>query len=142
MPYAPKNAFVDVHAGAVRPAAAQLAACSATASATSNASVLQVLSLANHPRVRQKIADDKGHVARILKEQADDAERVEEVFLLTLSRTPSAAEREACLKYIGASATPAEGLRGRDVELAEHAGVSAAALSGISPLSLWERGRG
>ena len=35
-----------------------------------NASVLQVLSLANHPRIRQKIADDKGQLARILKQHA------------------------------------------------------------------------
>ena len=78
----------------------------------SNASVLQVLSLANHPRIRQKIADDKGHVARILKAHADNDKRIDEVFLVALCRPPTDAERQACAKYVRESATEAEGLRG------------------------------
>jgi hypothetical protein len=77
-----------------------------------DATVLQVLSLANHPRIRQKIADDKGRVAHILKEHPDDTRRVEEVFLWTLCRLPRDAERQACLRYMQASQSPAEGLRG------------------------------
>ena len=76
------------------------------------ASPLQVLSLVNHPRVRQKIADDKGLVARLLKELPGDAERLDEMFLSALGRLPVAAEREACLKYVKGSKTPAEGFRG------------------------------
>lgn len=111
IPYTPKNAYVTFMLEQFgRPQRNSGVQCDCERD--SNASVLQVLSLANHPRVRQKIADEKGHVARILKTHADDAKRIDEVYLLTLSRTPSAAERDACLKYIRASATPADGLRG------------------------------
>jgi hypothetical protein len=78
----------------------------------SSGSVLQVLSFANHPHVWQKIADDKGLAARIAKEIPEDAARVEELFLNVLSRPPSAAEREACLRYMKDSPSPAKGLQG------------------------------
>jgi hypothetical protein len=78
----------------------------------SNASVLQVLSIANHPRMRQKIADDKGNVARIMKTYADDAKRIDEIYLVALSRLPSDAERQTCAKYVRESPTPADGMRG------------------------------
>ncbi len=77
-----------------------------------SASVLQVLSLANHPHVRKKIADDKGQVARIVKELSDDGLRIDEVFLCTLSRPPNDAERQACLTYLSASDSPTAGLQG------------------------------
>jgi hypothetical protein len=71
-----------------------------------------VLSFANHPRIRQKIADEKGQVTKIMKQYGDHDRRVEEVFLLTLCRFPGAEERQACLKYVRESASPVEGLRG------------------------------
>src|SRR5262249_35520165 len=74
-------------------------------------SILQVMSLANHPRVWQKISDAKGRVAEILKEQTDDSTRIEEVFLWTLSRTPDAKEREACLKYVKGAESAEKGLQ-------------------------------
>ncbi len=111
IPYAPRNAFVTFMLEQFgRPQRNSGVQCDCERD--SNASVLQVLSLANHPRVRQKIADDKGNVARILKAHAEDAKRIDEVFLVTLSRLPSDAEREACAKYVRDSATPAEGYRG------------------------------
>src|SRR4051795_2595509 len=76
------------------------------------ASVQQVLSLANHPRIRQKIADEKGRVARLMKEQADDGRRIEELFLAALCRPPTDAEQQACLAYVRSALTPAEGLQG------------------------------
>src|SRR5262249_6192901 len=111
IPYTPKNAYVTFMLEQFgRPQRNSGVQCDCERD--SNASVLQVLSLANHPRIRQKIADDKGHVARILKAQPDNAKRIDELYLLTLSRAPSAEERDACLKYVQESATPAEGLRG------------------------------
>jgi hypothetical protein len=111
IPYAPKNAFVTFMLEQFgRPQRNSGVQCDCERD--SNASVLQVLSLANHPRVRQKIADDKGNVARILKAQTDNGKRVEEVFLATLSRLPTDAESQACLKYVRESATEADGLRG------------------------------
>ena len=68
--------------------------------ATPGVSILQVISLANHPRVWQKINDPKGQVARIVKEFSDDKARIEELYLATLSRLPDEAEQEACLKYL------------------------------------------
>jgi hypothetical protein len=77
-----------------------------------NASVLQVLSFANHPRVRQKIADERGEVARIIREIEGGAARIDELFLTTLSRLPSSSERGACEQYLAASESPAAGLQG------------------------------
>jgi hypothetical protein len=78
----------------------------------SSASVLQVLSFANHPRVRQKIADPNGLVARVLKAAPSDEKRIEEIYLASLSRLPTEAEQKACLKYLKQSPTPAKGLEG------------------------------
>ncbi|MBM3994955.1 MAG: DUF1553 domain-containing protein [Planctomycetes bacterium] len=111
IPYAPRNAFVTFMLEQFgRPQRNSGVQCDCERD--SNASVLQVLAVANHPRIRQKIADDKGHVVRILKAHTDNDQRIAEVFLLTVSRPPSPAEREACLKYIRESATEGDGLRG------------------------------
>jgi hypothetical protein len=111
IPYMPRNAFVTFmleHFG--RPPRNSAVQCDCERDA--NASILQVLSFANHPRVWQKLADDNGQVGRISKEIADDNGRIEEVFLCTLSRPPTEAEREACLKYLKESPSPTKGLQG------------------------------
>ena len=111
IPYPPRNAYVAFMLEQFgRPQRNSGVQCDCERD--SNASVLQVLSIANHPRIRQKIADDKGQVARIMKTQPDEAKRIEEIFLVTLSRLPSDAERQACLTYVRESATPVEGYRG------------------------------
>jgi hypothetical protein len=111
IPYSPRNAFVSFMLEQFgRPQRNSGVQCDCERD--SSASVLQVLSLANHPRIRQKIAEDKGHVARILKAHAENDKRIEEVFLVSLCRPPSDAERQTCLKYMRESATEAEGLRG------------------------------
>ena len=43
---------------------------------------------------------------------SDDKARVEEVFLTTVGRLPSDAERDACLKYLQGAETPTKGLQG------------------------------
>ena len=111
IPYAPRNAFITFMLEQFgRPQRNSGVQCDCERD--SNASVLQVLSLANHPRIRQKIADDKGSVARILKAHADDTRRLDEIYLLALTRLPSDAERQACMKYVRESPTPADGYRG------------------------------
>jgi hypothetical protein len=111
IPYSPKNAYVSFMLEQFgRPQRNSGVQCDCERDA--NASVLQVLSLANHPRIRQKIADDKGNVARIMKAHDNKEKRIDALFLVTLSRTPSDAERQACVNYVQESATPAEGLRG------------------------------
>ena len=37
---------------------------------------------------------------------------IDEIFLRVVCRTPSEAERQACLSYVRESATPADGFRG------------------------------
>ncbi len=111
IPFPPRNAFVNFMLEQFgRPQRNSGVQCDCERDGTG--SVLQVLSFVNHPRVWQKIADDKGTAARVLKEIHDDAGRVEELFLVTLSRLPSAAERSACLKYLKEAASPAKGLQG------------------------------
>jgi hypothetical protein len=111
IPYKPRNAFVTFmldHFG--RPERNSAVQCDCERD--SSASLLQVLTFANHPRIRKRIADENGRVARIMKEHAGNERRIEEIYLCTLSRPPDEAERRACLKYVRESASPAEGLRG------------------------------
>jgi hypothetical protein len=111
IPFAPKNTFVAFmlsNFGKPKRNAAVQCDCERGG----DASVLQVLSFANHPRVWAKIADEKGQVARIAKEIADEKGRVEELYLLTLGRLPSDAEREACAKYLKESGSTVKGLQG------------------------------
>jgi hypothetical protein len=78
----------------------------------SEASMLQVLTLGNHPRVWQKIADPKGRVAEVLKDEADPAKQIEALYLSTLSRPPEPSEVETCLAYLKETASPEKGLQG------------------------------
>jgi hypothetical protein len=111
IPYPPRNSFVTFMLEQFgRPARNAAVQCDCERDA--NASILQVLSFANHPRVWQKVRDGTGQAARIVKEIAADDARVEEVFLCALSRPPSDAERRACRKYLKESTSPVEGLQG------------------------------
>jgi hypothetical protein len=111
IPYMPRNEFVrftlETFGKPKRNSAVQ---CDCERVGT--ASVLQVLSLANHPRVWAKIGDEKGQVARVAREIESDQKRIEELFLLALGRLPKNAELEACRKYLSASQTSQKGLQG------------------------------
>jgi hypothetical protein len=76
------------------------------------ASVFQVLTLANHPRVWEKIKDPNGRVAKLLKDKGDNASRIDELFLATLSRLPTDAERLACENHMKNAESPEKGLQG------------------------------
>ena len=111
MPFAPKNAYVVfmlTNFGKPKRNSAVQCDCERDG----GASVIQVLSIANHPRLWQKIADPNGRVARLLKEVDGDERRVEELYLATLGRPPDAEERKACLKYLAEAESPAKGLQG------------------------------
>ncbi|MGE3807457.1 MAG: DUF1553 domain-containing protein [Gemmataceae bacterium] len=111
VPYTPKNGFVSFMLEQFgRPKRNSAVQCDCERD--SNASVLQILSFANHPRLWQKIQDDKGEAARILKEIKDDNARVEEVFLVALSRLPADEEKATCLKYLKDAESPEKGLEG------------------------------
>lgn len=77
-----------------------------------SATMLQVLSLANHPRVWAKVADPAGTAARVLKELPDDERRIEELYLIALSRLPTGEEGQECRKYLQGAKSPAEGVQG------------------------------
>jgi hypothetical protein len=110
LPYPPKNAYVAFMLEQFgKPARNSAAQCDCERDP--NASVLQVLALVNHPRIRQKIADPKGRVARAVSESSDVDRQLDDLFLGSLSRLPTDAERSACRTFVAESATPAEGLR-------------------------------
>jgi hypothetical protein len=73
--------------------------------------IVQTLFLANHPAVQQKIAAPQGRVAQIVKEIIEEEQRVEEVYLWTLSRLPTAEERQTCVQYVKDSPSPERGLQ-------------------------------
>jgi hypothetical protein len=111
IPYMPRNSFVTFMLEQFgRPKRNSAIQCDCERD--SNASVLQVMSFANHPHVWKKIADSSGRAARILKNETTDSDRIDEVFLGSLSRFPSDDERKACIKYLSEAETPAKGLQG------------------------------
>jgi hypothetical protein len=111
VPYPPKNAFVGfVLEQFGRPK--RNAAVQCDCERDGNASVLQVLTLANHPRLLEKVADPNGRVARIVKDVPEDDRRIEEVFLAAVSRLPDDRERELCRKFLKGAESPAKGLQG------------------------------
>jgi hypothetical protein len=77
-----------------------------------DATMIQALFLANHPQIRAKIADPKGRIAQLVKEHTEDARRIEEVYLWTVSRFPNEEERRTCLDYLRGSGSPQQGLEG------------------------------
>jgi hypothetical protein len=77
----------------------------------SEASLLQVMTFANHPKIWQKVADPAGLAARVGKEIAAPREQVEELYLATLSRLPEQSELDSCLQYLAAAESPEKGLQ-------------------------------
>lgn len=111
IPFTPKNAFVSYMLEQFgRPKRNNAVQCDCERDGS--ASILQVLSFANHPRVWEKIVDPNGQATRIAKEMKDDNQRIDEVFLTTLSRWPTDAERQACGKYLKEAESPEKGVQG------------------------------
>src|SRR6266545_771037 len=111
VPFAPKNAFVTyVLETYGRPKRNSAVQCDCEREGAS--SIFQVLTLANHPRVWEKIRDPNGRVAKLLKETKDDASRVDTLFLATVSRLPTESERAACLKFVKEAESSEKGFQG------------------------------
>jgi hypothetical protein len=109
-PYMPRNNFVAfVLEQFGRPARNSSVQCDCARQ--TDASLLQVLALANHPRIWQKIADPGGCVAEVCKQSNDPRQRVEELYLATLSRLPSEAELATCLEHAGQAESSEKGLQ-------------------------------
>ena len=65
-----------------------------------NATIVQTLYLANHPRVQEKIYHEDGRVAQIVREIDDDEKRIDEIYLTAVGRFPTDAQRKSCLAYV------------------------------------------
>jgi len=72
-------------------------------------SMSQALHLMNGGTINERIAHAQGRVAQILKKQFTQEDAVEEIFLATLSRPPSARERRSALVHVAESPSPKEG---------------------------------
>ncbi|HEX5102979.1 MAG TPA: DUF1553 domain-containing protein, partial [Pirellulaceae bacterium] len=111
VPYLPRNDFVVFLLEQFgRPPRNSSAQCDCARQVDS--SLLQVLAFANHPRVRQKIADPGGRVAQVVQQTEDPPERIRQLYLSTLARLPDDAELAACQQFISEAASPQEGLQG------------------------------
>jgi hypothetical protein len=76
---------------------------------TGQPNLAQVLHIANGDVLQRKVADKEGRVAKLLKEQDDDA-AIAELYLHTYCRRPTDDELSACREIIAAAANRGEGL--------------------------------
>jgi len=110
VPFTPKNpfvAFVLENFGRPKRNAAVQCDCERDGSG----SIFQVLTLANHPRMWEKIKEPTGRVAKLSKATTDDSSKIDELFLATLSRLPSETERDASVRFVKAAESPEKGLQ-------------------------------
>jgi hypothetical protein len=71
-------------------------------------SMSQALHLMNGGTINDRIAHPQGRVAKILKTQLSAEETLEEIYLSTLCRKPTAKEKEAAAVYMKGAASPRE----------------------------------
>jgi len=76
----------------------------------STPTIVQTLYLTNHPRLRDKITNPQGRLAKITKASDDPKKQIEEVYLWVVSRLPTESESTTCLEYLKNSPTPQRGL--------------------------------
>ncbi len=72
--------------------------------------VVQALFLANHPTIQAKVAAADGRVAKIAKEMPVAKKAIEELYLWTLSRSPTESDQQACMEYLKTSSSYQRGL--------------------------------
>jgi hypothetical protein len=80
--------------------------CDCERSSTPNLS--QALYFYNDAALIAKIADKKGRLTKLLTEITDDGKLLDELYLLTLSRLPTASEKDQVAKYIKGSKSRTE----------------------------------
>jgi hypothetical protein len=71
--------------------------------------IAQALHLMNGDALNQKIAQPEGRVARLFEKKTPLPAVIDELYLTTLSRPPSAEETERARSWIGRAASPREG---------------------------------
>jgi hypothetical protein len=67
---------------------------------TREPSVSQVLNLLNSPEIQAKLTHEAGTVARLVRDQKDDAKLVEELYLTFFARPPTADELDTALSHL------------------------------------------
>ncbi len=75
----------------------------------SNVSLSQALNLINGPTISDAIANPQGRLARFMQANPTDERVIEEVFLSTLCRYPTAKEQQNTLQYLKKSPSKMEG---------------------------------
>ena len=110
VPFLPQNQFVafvlETYGRPQRNAAVQC-----DCERDGSGSIFHVLTLANHPRVWEKIKDPAGRASKLLKASGDAGSQIGELYLATVSRLPTEVERDACLKFIAGAESPENGLQ-------------------------------
>ena len=71
-----------------------------------------MLTVANHPRIWQKVNSEDGRASRLAAKEISIEQQIDELFLATLSRSPTTNERKASLDYVERSESRESGLRG------------------------------
>jgi hypothetical protein len=88
VPFVPQNKFVafvlETYGRPQRNAAVQC-----DCERDGSGSIFHVLTLANHPRVWEKIKDPIGRTTTLLKAEGDMAGKIEKLYLATVSRLPT-----------------------------------------------------
>jgi hypothetical protein len=77
---------------------------------STGATLSQVLLLANSDEMENKIGAGDGRVAELVKDKKPPAEVIEELYLASLSRLPTAGEKTKTLEYVGQQKNPQQGL--------------------------------
>lgn len=67
---------------------------------SSGATLAQVLLLANSDEIENKIAEGNGRIAALMKTELPLPEKVEDIYLASLSRLPNPSERTAALSFL------------------------------------------
>ena len=69
-----------------------------------------MLLLSNSDEIESKIADGNGRIAKLVKAKATPAEAVEELYLATLARRPTEAEKTRSLAHLASQKDLSRGL--------------------------------
>jgi hypothetical protein len=77
---------------------------------STGATLSQVLLLANSDEMENKIGAGDGRVAKLVKDKKPPADAIDELYLASLSRPPTAAEKNKTLGYLDGQANKQQGL--------------------------------
>jgi hypothetical protein len=96
-PHIGKDGFLDVFGRPLRESACEC-------ERRSDFSLPQALNLVNGSTISDAVADPKGRVAGLVLSGKSDAAMVDELYLASLGRTPSAGDRDKAVRYLGGGA--------------------------------------